>query len=188
MVERSETVPEGEEPIEWRLYTTHKVDTIEQAMQCIQWYRERWYIEELFRILKSDGLDIEAAQLETGMALKRLILFCLQAALQIMILKIAYDKKRNDCSATIVFRNKQIQFLKILLPTLEGKTDKQKNPFQSNSLSWASWIIARLGKWGGYNSQSPPGYITIKKGMDIFFLKYDAFSLALETMQNVYKE
>jgi hypothetical protein len=188
VVERPETVPEGEEPIEWRLYTTHSIDTIEQAMQCVQWYRARWYIEELFRILKTDGLNIESSQLETGLALKKLMLFCLQAALQIMIIKIAYDQKREDCSALIVFTDKQIQFLKILQPTLEGKTDKQKNPFSSNTLAWASWIIARLGKWGGYNSQSPPGYITMKKGMDIFFLKSEAFILALEAMRDVYKE
>jgi len=188
VVERSETVPEGEDPIEWRLYTTHSIDTIEQAMQCVQWYCARWYIEELFRVLKTDGLDIESAQLETGLALKKLMLFCLQAALQIMVIKIAYDQKREDCSARIVFTDKQMQFLKILQPTLEGKTDKQKNPFSSNTLVWAAWIIARLGKWGGYNSQSPPGYITMKKGMDIFYLKSEAFLLAFEAMKDVYKE
>jgi len=188
VVERSETVPEGEEPIEWRLYTTHSIDTIEQAMQCVQWYRARWYIEELFRILKTDGLNIESSQLETGLALKKLMLFCLQAALQIMIIKIAYDQKREDCSALIAFTDKQIQFLKILQPTLEGKTDKQKNPFFDSSLAWAAWIIAKLGKWGGYTSQGPPGYITMKNGLDIFYIKSDAFLLACDAMRDVYKE
>jgi IS4 transposase len=188
VLERSETVPVGEDPIEWRLYTTHQVSTVEQAMQCVQWYRARWFIEELFRVLKSDGLDIESSQLETGLALKKLMLFCLQAALQIMIIKIAYDQKREDCSAKVVFTDKQIVFLKILQPTLEGKTEKQKNPFLKNSLAWASWIIAKLGKWGGYTSQGPPGYITMKNGLDIFYIKADAFLLACEAMKDVYKE
>ena len=116
------------------------------------------------------------------------MLFCLQAALHIMVIKIAYDQKREDCSAQIVFTDKQILFLKILQPTLEGKTEKQKNPFAVNTLAWSAWIIARLGKWGGYNSQSPPGYITIKKGMDIFFLKSEAFMLAYEALKDVYKD
>jgi len=188
VLEHPETVPDGEDPIEWRLYTTHQIDTVEQAMQCVEWYRARWYIEELFRVLKSDGLDIESSQLETGLALKKLMLFCLQAALQIMVIKIAYDKKREDCSAQIMFTDKQIQFLKILLPTLEGKTEKQKNPFAGNSLAWAAWIIAKLGKWGGYSSQGPPGYITMKKGLDIFNIKVDAFLLACEAMRDVYIE
>jgi len=58
-------------------------------MQCVQWYRARWYIEELFRVLRNYGLDIESSQLETGLALKKLMLFCLQASLQIMVIKIA---------------------------------------------------------------------------------------------------
>ncbi|MGC3979117.1 MAG: IS4 family transposase [Paludibacteraceae bacterium] len=188
VVERPDTVPSGEDPIEWRLYTTHQIDTVEQATQCVHWYRARWYIEELFRILKSDGLDIESSQLESGLGLKRLMLFCLQAALQIMIIKIAYDQKREDCEAKMAFSNKQIAFLKILQPRLEGKTEMQKNPFIINTLAWAAWIVARLGKWTGYSSQGPPGYITIKKGMDIFYIKYDAFELALDELEDVYKE
>jgi hypothetical protein len=188
VIERPETVPPGEDPIEWRLYTTHQIDTIEQAMQCVQWYRSRWYIEELFRILKTDGLDIESSQLETGLALRRLMLFCLQAALQIMIIKIAYDQKREDCEAEMVFSSKQIEFIKILQPRLEGKTEKQKNPFRINTLAWSAWTIAKLGKWSGYTSQGPPGYITIKNGLDNFYSKYEAFELALDVLRNVYKE
>src|ERR1700722_15773058 len=30
-------------------------------------------------------------------------------------------------------------------PTLEGKTERQKNPHLLRSLAWLSWIIARLG-------------------------------------------
>jgi len=188
VVERSETVPVGEPPVEWRLYTTHQVETVEQAMQCVQWYRARWYIEELFRLLKTEGLNIEASQLETGEALKKLMLFSLQAALQLMIIKIAYDQKREDCSARMVFTDKQMQFLKILQSTLEGKTERQKNPFTADSLAWAAWIIAKLGKWSGYSSQSPPGYITMKKGMDIFYIQSNAFELAYEAMRDMYKE
>ena len=188
VIEQTQTVPKSEAPIEWRLYTTHQVETVEQAMQCVKWYQARWYIEELFRVLKMDGLDIETSQLETGLALKKLMLFSLQAALQIMIIKIAYDQKREDCPVQMIFTDKQIQFLKIIQPTLEGKTEKLKNPFAKNSLAWAAWIIAKLGKWGGYKTQSPPGYITMKKGLDVFYIQAQAFSIAYQAMQDVYKE
>jgi len=60
-----------------------------------------WYIEELFRVLKSNGLDIESSQLKTGLALKKLMLFCLQSSLQIMVIKTVYDQKerivRQEC-------------------------------------------------------------------------------------------
>jgi hypothetical protein len=188
VVEQAHTVPKGEEPIEWRLLTSHEVDSIEQAMQCVQWYRSRWYIEELFRLLKTQGLDIEASQLEQGKSLKKLMLFSLQAALQLMIIKISYDNKDEKSKAKIIFSDEQIKFMKIIQPTLEGKTEKQKNPFISESLIWAAWIIAKLGKWSGYSTQSPPGYITMKNGMDIFHLKYDTFLITCQAMRDVYKE
>ena len=36
---------------------------------------------------------------------------------------------------------------------MEGKTEKQKNQLPRNQLSWAAWVIARLGGWKGYQSQ-----------------------------------
>ena len=78
--------------------------------------------------------------------------------------------------------------MKILQPTLEGKTEKQKNPYSTNTLVWAAWIIAKLGKWNGYSSQSPPGYITMKTGLDIFHIQSEAFLIACEAMKDVYKE
>lgn len=160
------TNPVNESPIEWRLLTTHPIDTIEQAMQCVQWYKLRWYIEEIFRLLKSEGMDIEAVQLESGEALKKMLTLSLAAALQIMSLKISYDKRDERTSASLVFTKAQIALLKVVQTMVEGKTAKQKNPFKVDSLAWAAWIIARLGSWDGYTSQGAPGYITFRNGME----------------------
>ncbi|MGH1351518.1 MAG: hypothetical protein ACRBBN_12050 [Methyloligellaceae bacterium] len=46
--------------------------------------------------------------------------------------------------------------------TLEGKTDRQKNPHKKGSLSWLSWIVARLGGWNCY--YKPPGPKTMATG------------------------
>lgn len=172
-----ESVPAGEEPIEWVLLTTHEVSDTSQALQCVHWYKLRWFIEELFRLLKQQGLNLEASQLESGLALKRLLLFALRAALRIMVLKTAYDKAEEKYASQLIFNKKEIELLKILLPSIEGKTAKQKNPFQSETIAWSAWIIARLGSWNGYKTQSPPGYITFKRGMDKFFYKMEIYTL-----------
>jgi hypothetical protein len=44
---------------------------LEQALQGIPWYSWRWQIEPLLAILKGDGFDIEATQLESGVAIQR---------------------------------------------------------------------------------------------------------------------
>ncbi len=33
----------------WRIITTHPVTINEQAMQIIEWYKHRWYIEQIHR-------------------------------------------------------------------------------------------------------------------------------------------
>jgi len=60
VVEAKEShVPEGQKPIHWILLTTHEVNSPEEAKQIIGWYQCRWQIEQLFRTLKSQGLNIE---------------------------------------------------------------------------------------------------------------------------------
>lgn len=184
VVEHPSTVPVNEKPIEWRLLTTHPVESQEQALQCIEWYKMRWYIEEIFRLLKSQGMDIEGAQLESGDALKKLVLVGLVAAWHIMALKLAYDRKDDKNPAAIIFTEDQLKLLDILSPSLEGKTEKQKNPYKHLTFAWAAWIIARLGGWNGYASQAKPGYITFKDGYRDFMSKYEVFIL----MKNVYRE
>ena len=52
----------------------------------------------------------------------------------------------------------ELDFAVALNSTLEGKTDKQKNPHQEASLAW---FVARLGGWSGYQRYRPAGPKTI---------------------------
>ena len=58
--------PAGEEPILWRLLTTHEVATVEDAHRIVDLYRLRWNIEQLFRALKSQAIDLEDSFLADG--------------------------------------------------------------------------------------------------------------------------
>lgn len=183
--ESPETIPAGEKGIEWRLLTNHEINSIEDALRCVRWYQCRWYIEELFRVLKSKGFGIEEIQLESEDALQKNLLLSLQAALQIMLLKIAFDKKDEQMPASLCFSELQIKMLTILQPRLEGETAILKNPFRQKCLAWAAWIIARQGAWSGYLSQSRPGYITFKTGFDRFNTQFELFEIVTA---DVYKE
>jgi Transposase DDE domain len=163
LVEVRELDPAVEEPIHWRLLTTHAVTTVAQALQIVGWYRERWHIEQLFRTSKSQGLHIESSQVEAAEALFKLAAIAMIAATKIMQLVLARDGT-VDRPATDVVAAEQLPMLEALQVRFEGKTVKQKNPHATHSIAWLSWIIARLGGWTGYASERPPGPITMRRG------------------------
>lgn len=159
--------PTGAEPILWRLLTTHAVEDAAMAWRVIGWYRMRWTIEQFFRTLKQQGLQLEDSQLESAERLIKLTAIAARAACTIMQLVQARDG-RSAQAAQIAFTPTEIETLKALLPELEGKTALQKNPHPPQSLAWAAWIIAKLGGWDGYPKSKPPGPITFRHGLQHF--------------------
>jgi hypothetical protein len=155
--------PAGQKPIHWRLLTTHRVESIEKALQIILWYRWRWRIEQLFATLKRAGLDLESSQLESIEAIQRLTILGLSVAMKTLQLMEGRDKP--DLASTLAFTLEQLKCLKSLAPTLEGRTKKLQNPYPPLSLPWATWLIARLGGASGYQSQWPPGMPTLVHGL-----------------------
>ena len=176
--ELAETVMGHQEPIHWCLLTTHRVQSQQDALQIVGWYCQRWHSEQLFRTLKKQGLDLESSQVETVEGLLKLALVALYAALQVMLLTLAREGK--DQPISVIFNPVESRLLASLQSRLEGKTLKQKNPHAPNPLSWAAWIIARLGGWKGYASDAPPGPVTILSGLRQFYSLLEGYLLAQE--------
>ncbi|PHM09633.1 IS4 family transposase [Nostoc sp. 'Peltigera malacea cyanobiont' DB3992] len=158
--------PAGQEPIHWRLLTTHVVVCLEQALRVIQWYGWRWKIEQLFATLKKAGLNIEATQLESAIAIQRLTILALSVAVR--TLQMVEGRDNIQISATLTFCAKQQQCLSVIQSSVEGDTKKLQNPYPQGCLPWATWIIARLGGWSGYTSARPPGMPTLVHGLRQF--------------------
>ena len=171
-----------EPPLHWRLLTTHVVNTAADARQIVEWYRQRWAIEQLFWILKRQGLNVEASQVETADGLSKLAFLAALAATRIMQLVHARDGA-TPIPAEEAFTADEVEALRLQQPTLEGPTAKQKNPHDAGSLAWASWIIARLGGWKGYASESPPGPVTMRHGLT----RFEAFCNARAVLGNVHR-
>jgi hypothetical protein len=159
--------PPGEAAIHWRLLTSHAVTSVAEAHQIVAWYRQRWRIEEYFRILKRSGIDLEAAMVEGTHALLNLVAMAAVAGIAVMQL-VEGRSAGPERRAVEVIAPHELAFALTLNRTLEGRTDKQKNPHQQGSLAWLSWITARLGGWSGYQRYGPPGPKTIAYGWDQF--------------------
>ena len=169
--------PQGEKPVHWRLLTSHDIDTAEAALQLVDWYRQRWQIEQLFWTLKRQGFDLESSQLETAEALMKLAIMATQAATRVMQLMRARDGN-DPTPAQEVFSPDEVEVIAALQPELEGKTERQKNPHRKGSLPWAAWTIARLGGWKGYSTaEGPAGPLTLKRGLDSFQQIFRGYAL-----------
>ena len=70
LIAREIGAPPGVKPIEWRLLTNRTAETLEAAVELIDWYRARWEIELLFLVFK-EGCRVEALQLSTMERLER---------------------------------------------------------------------------------------------------------------------
>jgi hypothetical protein len=153
--------------VHWRLLTSHAVEILEDALRIIAWYRQRWHVEQCFRTLKRQGLDIESSQVASAAALIKLSALAMVAAVRIMQLVLARDGTLARPASDVIAPDR-VAVAEALVRELEGKTAAQKNPHEHGSLAWLSWIIARLGGWKGYKSERPPGPITMGHGWKQF--------------------
>jgi len=152
--------------VHWCLLTTHAVGGTVEAMRIVAWYRLRWIIEQVFRTMKTDGVDVETSQITTPGSLLKLVTVALLAAIRVMQLVIGRDGSTGQ-ELTDVADPIEVPALQAISTSLEGRTEKLKNPFDPASLAWYAWIAARLGGWSGYTSKGykPPGPKTIARGL-----------------------
>jgi hypothetical protein len=166
--------PTNEEPLHWRLLTSIAVGDADTACEIVRLYRLRWRIEELFRALKSDGMRLEETQMHEAERLFKLAVVGLAAACRTIQMVDARDGSPRP--ATDVIDPVLLPVAEAIGPTLEGKTERQKNPHPPHSLAWLAWIIARLGGWNCY--YKPPGPKTMRAGWAQFATMAAGFAVA----------
>lgn len=168
IIEAKETDTTIENPICWRLLTTMKIDDLQTALNCINWYTCRWIIEEVFRILKKEGFNIEASELTYAKSIRKLSLMMMETIVKLFLMQIAYDSPEQDIEAQSCFSESELKCLNYQIIMLEGKTEKLKNPYKDKDLKRYVWAIARLGGWKGYASERKPGITTLWIGIQKF--------------------
>lgn len=87
----------------------------------------------MFQTLKKKGLNVENSHLETGAALRKLVLMALNAALIIMQLVGDRDGQANQ-PGDLVFSGEELECLKSVSKEYEGKTKLSQNQFEKYSL------------------------------------------------------
>jgi len=145
--------PAGEEPVEWHLITTEPVDTVEQVLRVVDWYRTRWMIEEFFKALKT-GCAYEKRQLESLATLLVALALLAPIAWQLLLLR-HLARAAPDGVATAVLSPRQLQVLRAA--PAGARLDA------TPTLRDVLLTIARMG--GHLRQNGDPGWLVLGRGM-----------------------
>ena len=167
--------PAGVEPLHWRLLTTHRIANAQDAWQIVEWYKQRWIIEQFFRVLKTQGFRLEDSQIGTAERLLKLVAIAAKAA--VITIQLLQARDGGQQPAHVAFNASEVAALTALNQRLEARSKRLRNPHPPDCLAWAAWIIGRLSGWDGYQSSKPPGPITFKNGLEYFYAVAAGWSL-----------
>jgi len=144
--------PEGVEALEWILVTSLTVSTMEDAWQCITWYKWRWLIEDFHKVLKT-GCLLEGRCLQTVEAMCNLLAILTPTAMRLLWLR-QIAQTAPDTPATDVISKDVIQVVLHL--------DKRPTATLTAQDLWHT--IARFGGYLDRKSDPPPGWQTLWHG------------------------
>jgi len=154
-----DTTPEGEEPIEWLLYTTYPVEEPGDAMQVVFGYSMRWRIEQFHNVWKTGACRVEDTQLRDSENIIRWARIL--ASVAVRILRLTYlGRTTPDAPATVELRAVEVEAV-ILLRKPKGVRRKDIVTI-GNVVRW----LADLGGYTGRSSGGPPGARIIARGLE----------------------
>ena len=158
---REQDTPVGMEPVDWMLVTTEPIDSAEDVLRIVDYYRARWLIEEFFQAIKT-GCAFQKRQLETAPALLNALAISLPIACNLLLLR---DQSRRvpDAPAESVLSTSQLRILR----AIAKKAPLPASPTATDVL----FAVAGLGGHIKYNG--PPGWRTLGAGMEkLLFAEY----------------
>lgn len=152
------TPPLGETAIEWMLFTSEAVGSLEEIEAVVDHYRARWVIEEYFKALKT-GCSIEKRQLCSFDGLVRALALFVPMAWTLLALR-TLGRDKTARPASVVFTLDQLRLLRALL-------EKRRRQLAPNpSVRDAMLGIAGLG--GHIKNNGDPGWLVLGRGLRRF--------------------
>lgn len=144
--------PPDIEPIEWLLITSVPVQSLQDALERIEWYTCRWVIEEYHRCLKT-GCQMEKSQLRHAERLQRLLAFLSILAVRLLQLR--------DLSRAMPHLLAVDHIDPVLVQIISIRSDKKPNEL---SLGFFWFEVAKLGGFPARKSDGEPGWLRLWRG------------------------
>jgi hypothetical protein len=150
-------VPQGRDPIDWKLITDLPVLSSADAIEKLGWYAVRWKIEMFHKILKS-GCPAEESKLRTAERLVNLLAVLCILSWRIFWMTMIH-RSAPETPAEVVFVQLELRLLDALVKETSHLGQPQK------TLSTYLTKLARLGGYLARASDSPPGNMVIWRGL-----------------------
>ncbi len=163
--------PAGDTPVRWVLLTNTPIDTDEQVLHVVDWYRRRWVVEEFFGALKS-GCKLEERQMGSAPALLRMVSMLLPVAWRLLRIR-SLAQEKPGASWRIILTPLEFELLRAKSKDVKLGPDA---PLQECQLA-----IARLG--GHLRRNGRPGWKTLHRGWRELQIMVDGAMLALRLAQ-----
>jgi hypothetical protein len=144
--------PDKYEPVEWMLLSSEEVSEARQAQQVINYYKQRWQIEEWHRCLKQ-GCAVEAMQFKSAEAIRKIAAICSVVAVRLLQLKQqSRDQLQGKQPAARVMPEVMVE----VVAARAGKRARQLSVKE---------FYEQVAKTGGWLRRSgDPGWLTLWRG------------------------
>lgn len=156
-VGRAKDAAKADKPVRWLLLTSLAVESPEQALRCVGYYRLRWLIERYHFALKS-GCRVEKLRLQTVQRLERALTVCAVVAWRLLWL--TYEARAHpEAPCTEVLEDQTWHLLWAV------SCPKVALPVSPPSLRTVLRQIASLGGFLGRKADGEPGVQTVWRGL-----------------------
>ena len=146
--------PEGNDPVEWYLLTSVEITSLEQAVEMVGYYAQRWRIEDGFRILKS-GCKVEQLRMQKASALHRAITINAVIAWRLLLLTLL-GRQVPEAAAEVLFTDTELQALREYAHRYRLSPPKD--------LASATLVMAIMGGYMNRKHDGPPGPTILWRG------------------------
>ncbi len=146
---------ENGEQLKWVLFTNLDLNTKEDALKVLNYYRLRWQIENYFKVLKGGCCHVEHAGLQTFEKLEKYTMCFSIIAWRMFWAKFLFHTD-PELPAKFVFTETELIVLK--------KRHPEKVDLKEITVGQALRLTAMFGGYNNRKGDGPPGNITLWRG------------------------
>lgn len=169
--------PKGVKGLSWLLLTTEKIETLEDCLEVLRYYKSRSLIEEFHKVLKLEGCRTEQRRLHND-NMDRLLPLLMAISIRVLQLRsLARMESTQPCDR--VLSPPQWQCLWASMNEKRGLN--LPLPKKAPSLCWMVESIAQLGGWVKSKKDKKIGWIVLWRGWEKFLTLLQGWDLAKRT-------